>query len=227
MRKTTPATRSHITLTAVIIFLLLAVLYFLPIDIPFKTAFPLTALTILSVWVLPWQMCLAMLFSTAGDVAGDLGLLIPQIGFFSMTQIMLAVYFLHRAVREGLYSSSGYSPWKSNGRFIFLSSVTVFSLLLTAAAVTAIVPNVYGDLEPWTVAAYSALTVLMFWSAIIQRDLLFAAGAALFVASDFILGWDRFISPVSGADYLIMIPYYMAQIILFVRSTIPVITYNR
>ena len=105
MQKTTPNTRTRITLSASILFILLAVLYFLPVDLPFKIAYPLVILAILSPWILPWQMCLAMFFSAAGDAAGAYGSFILQTGFFALAQIMLIVFFISRAIREKLYSN--------------------------------------------------------------------------------------------------------------------------
>ena len=89
MQKTTPNTRTRITLSASILFILLAALYFLPLDIPYKTALPLAILTIMSPWILPWQMCLAMLFSAAGDAAGAYGSFILQISFFALVLFVL------------------------------------------------------------------------------------------------------------------------------------------
>ena len=60
---------------------------------------------------------------------------------------------------------------------------------------------------------------LMFYSALLQRSIFYATGAALFVISDFLLGWDLFVEPIEYDKYLIMIPYYAAQWMLYVRAT--------
>ena len=59
-------------------FVCLAVLYFIPADIPHKIAFPLAALTAASLWLCPWQISLALAASAAGDLAGSFGNLIVQ-----------------------------------------------------------------------------------------------------------------------------------------------------
>lgn len=58
-------------LTAIICTVLLAVLYFIPVEIPLKIAFPAIALALFSLGTAPWQIS-AMLFLSAG---GDLSLI--------------------------------------------------------------------------------------------------------------------------------------------------------
>lgn len=59
----------------------------------------------------------------------------------------------------------------------------------------------------------------MLIAAMLQRSSLYALGAVLFVFSDFIFAWNLFVEPIHGAGYMIMIPYYMAQWLFFIRST--------
>jgi uncharacterized membrane protein YhhN len=59
----------------------------------------------------------------------------------------------------------------------------------------------------------------MLYFALLQRSSLYALGAVLFVFSDFILAWNKFVDPIEHSRYLIMIPYYLGQLLLFVRST--------
>ena len=54
---------------------------------------------------------------------------------------------------------------------------------------------------------------------LLQRSSLYALGAVLFVFSDFILAWNRFVEPVPYRDYLVLVTYYLAEWLLFVRST--------
>ena len=55
----------------------------------------------------------------------------------------------------------------------------------------------------------------MLASALYQKDWIFAIGALLFVASDYILAWNKFVSPIAAEKYLIMVPYYLAQIFIW------------
>lgn len=221
MEKITTTNRNRITLSASILFILLAVLYFLPLDIPYKIAYPLAVLTIMSPWILPWQMCLAMLFSAAGDAAGAYGNFILQTGLFSVAQLMLIIYFISRAIEEKLYfASSGYGSRNGSGQFIFLFFLTVIIVCILAFAIASVAPAIDDCPTRTAVSAYAAIILIMLWTAIAQKDIIFAIAAILFVFSDFVIGWNRFLSPIAGERYLIMIPYYLAQLILFIRSSI-------
>lgn len=220
MQKTTPNTRTRIILSASILFILLAALYFLPLDIPYKTALPLAILTIMSPWILPWQMCLAMLFSAAGDAAGAYGSFILQISFFALAHIMLIVFFISRALKEKLYSLSGYSSRSGSAQFVLAFILTVIAMGLLAFSTAVFAPAAPDITVRSAVSAYSAIILIMLWTALAQKDLAFAAAAVLFVFSDAVLAWNRYVSPVPGETYIVMIPYYIAQLTLFIRSSI-------
>jgi uncharacterized membrane protein YhhN len=53
----------------------------------------------------------------------------------------------------------------------------------------------------------------------LQRSSLYALGALLFVISDFILAWNKFVEPVPYRDYLVLGTYYAAPWFLFIRAT--------
>ena len=77
-------------------FVCLAVLYFIPADIPHKIAFPLAVLTAASLWLCPWQISLALAASAAGDLAGSFGNLIVQMGMFAVAHAMFILHFVKR-----------------------------------------------------------------------------------------------------------------------------------
>ncbi|TCM97050.1 putative membrane protein YhhN [Paenibacillus sp. BK033] len=62
------------------------------------------------------------------------------------------------------------------------------------------------------VLVYVTAISLMGWSAIMSGNAWAVAGALLFMASDSILAWNKFVSDVAGSDILIMTTYYAAQI---------------
>jgi uncharacterized membrane protein YhhN len=69
------------------------------------------------------------------------------------------------------------------------------------------------------VLIYGAILCLMLFSALQlgfsrKNNRLIAGGAALFVLSDSFLAWNKFHTPFSGADVLIMLSYGMAQYFL-------------
>ena len=78
------------------LFLALTVLFFLPVSIPHKLAFPVFTLFLAGLWLLPWQMCLAMLCSALGDYMGTCGNFIGQMGFFALAHIWIIIYFIKR-----------------------------------------------------------------------------------------------------------------------------------
>ena len=69
------------------------------------------------------------------------------------------------------------------------------------------------------VACYALAISAMLWRALArlghdldrQSALLAAGGAALFVVSDSLIGINRFVSPFSGASYLIILSYWLGQ----------------
>ena len=79
------------------------------------------------------------------------------------------------------------------------------------------VPHVQGPLQIG-VSVYILLILAMCILAWMQKNPFYAIGAWLFVFSDTILAWNKFVSPIEWAGYLIMIPYYLGQWVLFVQS---------
>ena len=77
-RKTGP-----VALTASGIFLTFCILYFSGAAIPHKITFPLATLAVASLWLCPWQMTLALLFSAVGDYLGSWNNFLGQMGFFA------------------------------------------------------------------------------------------------------------------------------------------------
>lgn len=57
------------------------------------------------------------------------------------------------------------------------------------------------------------------YAVLMQRSLLYALGALLFVISDFILAWNKFVEPVPYREILVLGTYLSAQWLLFVRAT--------
>lgn len=68
------------------------------------------------------------------------------------------------------------------------------------------------------VVVYIAVIGAMGWSAIMTRNVLAIVGALLFMASDSILAWNKFVSEVPFSGILIMSTYFAAQ--LFIASSI-------
>ena len=208
---------SHIRLAAItssVVYMCLAGLYFSPADIPFKIAFPLASLTVASLWMCPWQITAALLFSTAGDAAGAAGNFLLQMGSFAITHVFLILYFIKR-YKEKVGRDRNPSP-KSLGYTFLINFLCIF---LAGMSISTIVLEAPAGILRIGTGIYVLLICSMLNLALLQRSSLYALGAILFVFSDFILGWNKFNSPIENAGLLIMIPYYLGQWLIYIRST--------
>ena len=197
--------------TAVAAFVLLAVLYFLPFDIPFKKSLPLAVLFLASFALQSWAIVIAMLCSLAGDVAGDLHQFVPQMGFFALAHLCFIGYFLSLGLKRKRAKESPVKGW-------WFALVTLFAVALVYFASEIIIPHAPEGVVRTGMYVYAGLIAVMMWSALMQRDWMWGIGAVLFVFSDMILATTLFVTPVPGKKYLIMVPYYAAQLLIFVRA---------
>lgn len=196
------------------IFFSLVLLFFLPTEIPHKLAFPVFTLFLAGIWFIPWQMCLAMLCSAIGDYMGSCGNFIFQMGFFALAHIWIISYFVKR-YKEKVEPDKKLTA-KAKG---YLTMVIFCTLALLTVAFTVVLPGAPKGIEKIGASCYAAIISTMLLLGLLQRSSLYALGAVLFVFSDFILAWNRFVEPVPYRNYLVLGTYYMAQWLLFIRST--------
>ena len=200
----------RIALMATILFVTFAVMYFAGVGFPMMMAWPLAVLFLFGLGILPWQMCLAMLFSCCGDVMGVLDMFLPQMGFFALAHVSMICFFVP-LVRKTFGSLARLH--------VYVMSLVLFAVLLFAFL--KILPSVESAVVRIGASTYSILIACMAWSASMQvsrKDIwscLVPVGALLFLGSDMILAWNAFVSPVAEEKYLIMVPYYLGQISLF------------
>ncbi|QNK57742.1 lysoplasmalogenase [Paenibacillus sp. PAMC21692] len=64
------------------------------------------------------------------------------------------------------------------------------------------------------VVVYIVVIGAMGWSAIMSRSMLAAGGALLFIASDSLLAWNKFVGELPFAGVLIMATYFAAQLLI-------------
>lgn len=197
-----------------VIYACLAALYFTQADIPGKTALPLAFLTLVSLWMCPWKITVALLSSALGDLAGEYGNLNLQMGSFVLTHIML-IWFLFERYRTKV-ERDGKLTEKAMGYTLLIGLLCIF---IAGAAFTQIVMNIPAGIIRIGAGTYVLLICLMLGLALLQRSSLYALGAVLFVCSDFILGWNMFTEPIENSKWLIMVPYYMGQWLIYIRST--------
>lgn len=201
-------------ISATAIYLALTVFFFLPFDIPHKITPCVSALFIASLWLCPWQMSLALLFSALGDHFGSCGNFLAQMGFFALGHIWFIVYFICRYFNK--VEPDRKLTGKAKG---YLAMVVFCAIVLLCVVFLRIVPLVPSGILTVGVSIYAILICTMLVSAMLQRSSLFALGAILFVFSDFILAWNKFVEPVPYRHYLVLVPYFLAQWLLFIRAT--------
>lgn len=190
-----------------IVFLALAILYFSPIHCPSKLAYPVAFLALIaligykhiSIW-----MAYGLVFSALGDWQGTQGNFFRQMALFGLAHIAYICYFSSRLENKD-NEKAGWTTW--------------LCVLIGVAAFIKVVPMVPSGTLRSGVIVYCLLILAMLRMALRQRDIWFALGATLFVVSDFILAWNKFVSPIDHASWFIMVPYYGAQWLLFLRAT--------
>lgn len=196
------------------LFVALTVLFFLPVNIPHKLALPVFTLFLAGLWLIPWQMCLAMLCSALGDYMGTCGNFIGQMGFFALAHIWIIVYFIKR-YRNKVEPDRKLTA-KAKG---YAAMVLICVCILLYIAFSRIMPGAPAGIERTGASCYAVIICTMLTLGLLQRSSLYALGAVLFVFSDFILAWNRFVEPIPYRDYLVLVTYFLAQWLLFVRST--------
>ena len=86
--------------------------------------------------------------------------------------------------------------------------------LLTSPVATRVLRNVDATPVRLAVASYMLVIALMVGSAIASGGLVAASGALLFLVSDSLIAWNRFVKPFAGAQAAIMVTYHLAQLAL-------------
>ncbi len=203
-----------VALTVTGLFLCVPVLFFLPVEIKHKLAVPAGILTVASLWLCPWQMTLAFLFSTLGDYMGSCGNFIGQMGFFAVGHVWFIVYFVKRYFKK--VEPDRKLTGKAKG---YLTMVLFCTIALLCVVFFRVAPGAPAGIVRIGICIYALIISIMMVSALLQRSSLFALGAVLFVFSDFLIGWNRFVEPVPYGDYLVLVTYFLAQWLLFIRST--------
>lgn len=109
------------------------------------------------------------------------------------------------------------------GKGVRAKALTVICAVTIAAALvifalTSIIPHAPAGVTRIGCAIYAVLISSMLAMSALQRQWTFAAGAALFLLSDMILSWNKFVSPVSYSNILIMTTYYAGQLLIWLTA---------
>lgn len=224
--------------TTISLFILFSILYFIPSNIlssflpseiiKYRIGLPLLTLAIAGIYMIPWPVATAMMFSCAGDYMGAYGSFTGQMSCFAITHIMLIYWFINR-FRNIAYKPSEHSAANidKSGEVLDnfrLNKISTFciagsvSAILLGFAISFIIPEISGEYLKGGCIVYALLICVMLGTAILQRDWIFGLGAGLFLLSDMILAWNKFVSDVPYQKYLIMVPYYIGQLLLWLRA---------
>ena len=196
------------------LFLTASIISFTSIRFPYGIAMPVTILTISSLLLCPWQITLALLFSATGDCMGIKGHFQYQIAAFAIAHILYILFFIKRYHEK--VEHDGKLTNKAKGYFTMVGFCT---LAILAAAFFIIAPEAEAGTLRTGICVYAVIIGTMMVTALLQRSSLYALGAVLFVFSDFILAWNMFVAPVPHSSYMILVPYFAAQWLIFIRST--------
>jgi len=175
--------------------------------IPYKVAYPVLLLSLslsLSLFYLRLKPLIpvgaALLLSAVGDAAGAGGMFIPQMLFFALAHGAYMCYFLPQA--------------QVAPRPFVWPVLTALLLFLFVC----IVPRAADPAERAGVAVYGLVIAGMLYSALQYRGAYaawFRLAALLFVFSDSVIAWGRFVAPVPCRTYVVMITYYAAQYLFY------------
>ena len=196
------------------LFICACLVVFLPVGIAHKITIPVGILTLAALWLCPGQITLALLFSAIGDYTGSCGQFIGQMGFFASAHVMYVIYFIRRYLEK--VERDRKLSMKAKG---YLAMVCFCVVGLLATSIFKIAPLAQDGIIRTGVIIYTIVICCMLVMALLQRSSLFALGAVLFVFSDFILAWNKFVEPVPYSSYMILVPYFLAQWLLFIRAT--------
>ncbi len=102
-------------------------------------------------------------------------------------------------------------------RFSTIVLITIYAFLMGNKLVSSLQMNDIAYLII-PVILYICVISFMFWSANMTGNKFAIFGSTLFVISDSVLAWNKFINDVPYSDEIIMVTYYLAQ--FFIASSI-------
>ncbi len=212
--KISPTRVKPTVIIATAAFIALAVLLFIPSFPHAKVCLPVGLLSIAALWLTPWEVFFALMFSALGDLAGDCNNFLAQMSSFAAAHIFYILFFIRRYHRK--VEPDRKLTEKAKG---YLMMTTFCTLALLALIFAAVVPEVPAGIIRIGVGIYSVVICIMLITALLQRSMFYALGALFFVISDFLLAWNMFVHQIPHESVFILSTYYLAQWLLFVRAT--------
>lgn len=205
-------------LVVIVAFLLAAGWFFFPVWKPegecltfaMRLALPAAILAIGGIGLIPKLMTAGFVFCAVGDAMGVIGSFEGQMGGFAIAHICFICYFAKEISRKESHPTV----------FIVTTLLCLVPLALAALKVIPMIKN-------WPIrigcSVYSLLLTGTVWTSIVRsqpnsskRINVAAIGALFFLASDFILAWNKFVEHIPNASFYIMTTYYAALLLLFI-----------
>ena len=183
----------------------------------YRGVLPVSVLALFSLRILPWQISLALAAAALGDIRGAAGSVLGQIEFYAVTHLFLILFFVQRWFHDmDAFSRAGVrGPANRRPQIIIISA---FVVAVLAYVMIRIVSDAPAGMVRGCVGLYSVIVCMMLFFALVQRSRAYAVAAVLFVMSDATIGWDAFVARIQGGRYIILIPYFAAQLIFFLRA---------
>ncbi len=227
----------------VVLFLLAATWFFFPIGAPaeksllfsLRLALPAALLALGGIGLLPWLMTAGFLFCAVGDTMGVLGSFEGQMAGFAASHVCFIAWLTKQIasplplLKEGERITSARDPsplgrdWRVgfSSPYIYITPLCFLPLFFAAVRIIPAIPA-----TPIRVGCviYALLLTGTMWTAWLRMassarprrwPLLTALGATLFLVSDFVLAWNKFVASVPSSRILIMTSYYAALLLLF------------
>jgi len=137
----------------------------------------------------------------ACSLVGDVLLMLPADVFIAGLGAFLVGHILYVT---GFWS-------RGPGGAVF--AAVLVAVVVVLAPVAARILGALGDRRALAipVALYMAVIAVMAASALASADAFAGVGAVLFVASDAMIAWNRFVRPFGAADVAIMVTYHLGQ----------------
>ena len=146
-----------------------------------------------------WWIPLGLMLSAVGDLCGSMGQFELQMAAFALA---LCCYIADFAP-YGKLTTARVRPLV----VAFIAFCTLLGFLLV---------EIPSTIEAATLGLYAVVLLSMLSATIIQhrkRWGWYMVAAMLFVLSDGLIGYSRFVEPLPAADWWILPPYYVAQVI--------------
>ncbi len=139
----------------------------------------------------------ALVFSAIGDVTLEMGIFLLGLGAFLVAQVTYAGIFV---TRRDLNTAS-----------LLKAALVLLAMVVISAGIW---PHA-GDMQVPVAFYMTAIGAMGVAAALHSAPAgIILAGAVTFIASDSLIGFNRFVQPVVGAREWIMITYYLAQVLL-------------